>query len=161
MQISDKKVALIHYTLKNDGGDVMDSSEGHEPLAYLHGAGNILEGLENALTGKQVGDKLKVSIDAAEGYGEYDESLVQPVPVEQFGEHQVEVGMQFHADTAIGPRIVTIVALNEEGKEVIIDANHALAGENLHFDVEVVEVRDASEEELDHGHVHGPDGHEH
>lgn len=161
MRISDKKVALIHYTLKNDGGEVMDSSDGHEPLAYLHGAGNILEGLENVLAGKQAGDQLQVSIDAAEGYGEYDESLVQPVPMEQFGEHQVEVGMQFHADTAIGPRIVTIVALNEDEKEVIIDANHALAGENLHFDVEVVEVRDATEEELDHGHVHGPGGHEH
>ncbi|AMO55414.1 peptidylprolyl isomerase [Endozoicomonas montiporae] len=161
MVISDKKVVKIHYTLKNQGGEVMDSSEGHEPLAYLQGAGNILEGLENELTGKQAGDKLKVSIEAAEGYGEYDESLVQPVPMEQFGEHQVEVGMQFHADTAIGPRIVTIIAINEEEKQVVIDANHALAGEDLFFDVEVVEVRDASQEELDHGHVHGPDGHEH
>lgn len=161
MVISDNKVVLIHYTLKNDGGEVMDSSEGNEPLAYLQGAGNILDGLENALVGKQAGDKLKVSIEAAEGYGEYDESLVQPIPQDQFGEHQVEVGMQFHADTAIGPRVVTIIAINEESKEIIIDANHALADENLHFDAEVVEVRDATEEELEHGHVHGPEGHEH
>ena len=161
MQISDKKVVLIHYTLKNDNGEVMDSSEGHEPLAYLHGAGNILEGLEGVLVGKQAGDKVKTLIEAAEGYGEYDENLVQPVPMEQFGEHQVEVGMQFHADTAVGPRVVIIVALDDEKKEVIIDANHALAGENLHFDVEVVEVRDATEEEMEHGHPHGVGGHEH
>ena len=159
MKITDKKVALIHYTLKNDGGEVLDSSEGHEPLAYLHGMGNIIEGLENALVDKQAGDKLKVSVEAAEGYGEYDENLVQPVPLEQFGEHEVEVGMQFHADTAIGPRVVTVTAI--DGQEVIIDANHSLAGENLHFDVEVVEVREPTKEELDHGHVHGPGGHEH
>ncbi|MGI9275096.1 MAG: FKBP-type peptidyl-prolyl cis-trans isomerase [Endozoicomonas sp.] len=159
MKITDKKVALIHYTLKNDGGEVLDSSEGHEPLAYLHGMGNIIEGLENALVDKQAGDKLKVSVEAAEGYGEYDENLVQPVPKEQFGEHEVEVGMQFHADTAIGPRVVTVTAI--DGDEVIIDANHSLAGENLNFDVEVVEVREPTKEELDHGHVHGPGGHEH
>lgn len=159
MNITDKTVALIHYTLKNAGGEVLDSSEGHDPLAYLHGAGNIIAGLESALEGKTAGDKLDVSVEAAQAYGEYDESLVQPIPRAQFGEHHVEVGMQFHADTAIGPRIVTITAI--EGDEVVIDANHHLAGEDLNFAVEVVEVRDATEEELDHGHVHGPGGHEH
>ncbi|WP_252176946.1 peptidylprolyl isomerase [Endozoicomonas sp. 4G] len=159
MKITDKKVALIHYTLKNHEGEVLDSSEGHDPLAYLHGEGNIVAGLESALEGKAAGDKLEVSVEAAEAYGEYDESLVQPIPRAQFGEHEVEVGMQFHADTAIGPRIVTITAI--EGDEVVIDANHQLAGEDLNFAVEVVEVREATEEELEHGHVHGPDDHEH
>lgn len=100
-------------------------------------------------------------VEPAEGYGEYDESLVQPVPKEQFGDHPVEVGNQFHADTAIGPRIVTVVAIDDEENQVVIDANHSLAGENLHFSVEVVEVREATKEELDHGHVHGPGGHVH
>lgn len=159
MKITDKKVALIHYTLKNAGGEVLDSSEGHDPLAYLHGEGNIIAGLEEALSGKSAGDKFEVSVEAAEAYGEYDESLVQPVPKEQFGEHEVEVGMQFHADTAIGPRVVTVTAIAD--KEVVIDANHQLAGEDLHFSVEVVEVRDASEEELEHGHAHGAGGHHH
>ncbi len=159
MKVADKKVVQLHYTLKNKAGELLDSSEGQEPLAYLHGLGNIVEGLEKALTGKQAGDKLEVNVEAAEAYGEYDESLVQPVPRSEFGDHPVEVGSQFHADTAIGPRIVTVTAI--EGDDVVIDANHALAGEDLNFNVEVVDVRDATEEELDHGHVHGPGGHEH
>ena len=157
MKIADKKVVHIHYTLKNDNGDVLDSSAGHEPLAYLHGMGSIIAGLESALTDKEKGDKFSVKVDAAEGYGEYDDNLVQPVPHEQFGDHEVEVGLQFHADTAVGPRVVTVVAVHEDA--VIIDANHELAGENLNFDVEVAEVRDATEEELEHGHVHGAGGH--
>ncbi|WP_067518959.1 FKBP-type peptidyl-prolyl cis-trans isomerase [Endozoicomonas ascidiicola] len=161
MKIAKERVALFHYTLKNDNGEVLDSSEGESPMAYIHGEYNIVEGLENALEGKQAGDKFEVSVESAEGYGEYDESLVQPVPKEQFGDHSVEVGQQFHADTAIGPRVVTVIAINDEEDQVVIDANHSLAGENLHFSVEVVEVREATKEELDHGHVHGPGGHEH
>ncbi|WP_257293499.1 peptidylprolyl isomerase [Endozoicomonas sp. YOMI1] len=161
MKIAKERVALFHYTLKNDAGEVLDSSEGESPMAYLHGEGNIVEGLENALEGKQSGDKFEVVVEPAEGYGEYDESLVQPVPKEQFGDHPVEVGNQFHADTAIGPRIVTVVAIDDENDQVVIDANHSLAGENLHFSIEVVEVREATREELDHGHVHGPGGHVH
>ncbi|MCL6272076.1 peptidylprolyl isomerase [Sansalvadorimonas sp. 2012CJ34-2] len=152
MKIADKKVVSIHYTLKNDNGDVLDSSAGHEPLAYLHGMGSIIAGLEAALKNKEKGDKFSIKVEPAEGYGEYDESLVNPVPPEQFGDHEVEVGMQFHADTAVGPRIVTVVGIHEEA--IIIDANHELAGENLNFDVEVMDVRDATEEELDHGHAH-------
>ena len=159
MKIADNKVVLLNYTLKNVAGEVLDSSDGSDPLAYIHGTGSIVEGLENALTGKQVGDKLDVSVEAAEAYGEYDESLVQPVKRSDFGEHPVEVGSQFHADTAIGPRVVTVTAI--DGDDVIVDANHSLAGEDLVFHVEVMEVRDATEEELDHGHVHGPGGHEH
>ena len=159
MKIADNKVVLLHYTLKNKGGELLDSSDGHEPLAYIHGLGNIVEGLENALTGKQVGDKVEVHVEAAEAYGEYDESLVRPVPRADFGDHPVEVGSQFHADTAIGPRVVTVTAI--DGHEVVVDANHSLAGEDLHFDVEVVEVRDATKDELEHGHVHGEGGCEH
>ena len=95
MKIAKEKVALFHYILKNDAGEVLDSSEGESPMAYLHGEDNIVEGLENALEGKQAGDKFQVVVEPAEGYGEYDESLVQPVPKEQFGDHPVEVGNQF------------------------------------------------------------------
>ncbi|MGB0360330.1 MAG: FKBP-type peptidyl-prolyl cis-trans isomerase [Endozoicomonas sp.] len=161
MKIAKEHVALFHYTLKNDAGEVLDSSEGEAPMAYIHGENNIVEGLENTLEGKQAGDKFEVVVEAAEGYGEYDESLVQPVPKAQFGDHPVEVGYQFHADTAIGPRVVTVIAIDEEAGQVVIDANHSLAGENLHFNGEVVEVREATKEELDHGHVHEPSGHEH
>lgn len=161
MKIAKERVALFHYTLKNEGGEILDSSEGESPMAYLHGEHNIVEGLEKALEGKEVGDKLDVTVEPAEAYGEYDENLVQPVPREQFGDNPVEVGNQFHADTAIGPRVVTVVAIDDEQDQVVIDANHALAGETLHFNVEVVEVREASKEELDHGHVHGAGGHVH
>lgn len=153
MKIARECVALFHYTLKNDGGEILDTSEGEAPMAYLHGEHNIVEGLENAMEGKEAGDKFEVTVEPAEAYGEYDESLVQPIPREQFGDHPVEVGNQFHADTAIGPRIVTVIAVHDD--QVVIDANHSLAGENLHFKVEIVEVREATREELDHGHVHG------
>ncbi|OED40391.1 peptidylprolyl isomerase [Endozoicomonas sp. (ex Bugula neritina AB1)] len=159
MKIAKERVVLFHYTLKNDGGEILDSSEGEAPMAYLHGELNIVEGLENAMEGKEAGDKFEVTVEPAEAYGEYDESLVQPVPKEQFGDHPVEVGNQFHADTAIGPRVVTVIALQDD--QVVIDANHSLAGETLHFSVEIEEVREASKEELDHGHVHGEGGHHH
>ena len=159
MKIARERVALFHYTLKNDDGEILDTSEGEAPMAYLHGEHNIVEGLENAMEGREAGDQFEVSVEPAGAYGEYDENLVQPVPREQFGDHPVEVGNQFHADTAIGPRIVTVVAVHED--QVVIDANHSLAGENLHFKVEIVEVREATKDELDHGHVHGEDGHHH
>lgn len=158
MKIAKERVALIHYTLKNDAGEILDTTEGEAPMAYLHGEYNIVEGLENALEGKQAGDKIEVIIKPEEGYGEYDESLVHPVPKADFGDFPVEIGNQFHADTVIGSRIVTVIGINDETDEVIIDANHELAGENLHFTVEVIEVREATKEELDHGHVHGTDG---
>lgn len=159
MKIARERVALFHYTLKNDAGEILDTSEGEAPMAYLHGEHNIVAGLENAMEGKEAGNKFEVSVEPAEAYGEYDESLVQPVPRDQFGDHPVEVGNQFHADTAIGPRVVTVVAVHDD--QVVIDANHSLAGENLHFKIEIVEVREASREELDHGHVHGEGGHQH
>src|SRR5512139_3401213 len=139
MQIAQDKVVLIHYTLTNDGGKVLDSSSGGDPLAYLHGQGNIIPGLEKALEGKQAGDKLNVRVEPAEGYGVRDDSLVQQVPRRAFGSvSKVEPGMQFHAQSAQGQmRVVTVTHV--KGDMVTVDANHPLAGEVLVFDVEVAE----------------------
>ena len=160
MNISENCVAAFHYTLTDSSGKVLDSSEGQEPLAYLHGAGNIIPGLENALLGKTVGDKLNVSVPASEAYGERDESMIQELPSNMFsGIDNIEVGMEFHAETEHGLQVVTVTKV--EGDQVTIDGNHPLAGVDLNFDVEITEVRAASEEELDHGHVHGAGGHHH
>ena len=160
MLIAQDKVVLIHYTLKNDQGEVIDSSSGRDPLAYLHGQGNIIPGLEKALEGKQAGDKLSVRVEPSDGYGTRDARLIQEVPRQQFGSANVQPGMQFHAQTAQGrTRVVTVTGI--AGDMVTVDGNHPLAGENLNFDVEVTDVRDASQEELSHGHVHGPGGHHH
>lgn len=160
MQISANKVVSIDYTLTDDTGAVIDSSEGRGPLAYLQGHGNIIPGLESALEGKSEGDALQVSVVPAEGYGERDDSLTQEVPRQMFeNADEIQVGMQFQTSSEHGMHIVTVTAIDDE--KVTVDANHPLAGQNLNFDVKVVEVRDASEEELAHGHVHGPEGHEH
>jgi len=160
MQIASDAVVSIHYTLTNDSGETLDSSAGGEPLAYLHGRGNLIPGLENALTGKQAGDKLQVKVAPAQGYGEYDKGLLQNVPRRSFkGVGNVQVGMQFQVQSPQGPRSVTVTRL--AGDMVTVDGNHPLAGKNLNFDIEVIEVRVASEEELAHGHVHGPGGHHH
>lgn len=162
MQISENAVVSIHYTLTNNAGQTIDSSvERGEPLAYLHGAGNIIPGLEKALLGKQAGDKLDVTVTPEEGYGERHEQLIQQVPKTAFegSEDNLQPGMQFQAQTEAGPRIFTITAV--EGDEVTVDGNHPLAGETLNFAVEITEVREASDEEKEHGHVHGPGGHDH
>ena len=161
MLIASEKVALIHYTLTDDSGEVLDSSSGREPLAYLHGKGNIIPGLEKALEGKQAGDKLNVSVEPGEGYGERDEQLVQEVPREAFENvDEVNPGMQFQAQTEQGQaRIVTVTKVADD--VITVDANHPLAGAKLHFDVEVTEVREPSAEELEQGPVHGPGGHNH
>ena len=160
MQIEANKVVSIDYTLKNDAGDVLDQSTPENPLNYLHGHNNLIPGLENALAGAATGDDIKASIPPAEAYGDYNENLIQAVPRNLFqGVDQVEPGMQFQAQTGQGMQVVTVRDVDDES--VTIDANHALAGETLHFDVTVKDVRDASEEELAHGHVHGPGGHEH
>lgn len=161
MQIAEKKVVSIHYTLTDDGGKVLDSSDGGDPLAYIHGAGNIIPGLENALIGKQAGDKLNVTIPPAEAYGERNDALTQVVPVSAFeGVDKIEEGMQFHAQAENGEP-VTVTIAKVEGDDVTVDGNHPLAGQALTFDVEVAEVREATDEELDHGHAHGPGGHHH
>jgi len=160
MQIAANCVAYIHYTLKDDRGEVLDSSSGGEPLAYLHGAGNIVPGLEKALEGKQVGEKFSVKVAPEEGYGVRDENMVQQVPRRAFqGVRDIKPGMRFNAQTQNGHATVTVV--NVAGDMVTIDGNHALAGQNLNFDIEVTKVREATSEELMHGHVHGPGGHHH
>jgi FKBP-type peptidyl-prolyl cis-trans isomerase SlyD len=160
MQVSAQKVVLIHYTLTDEAGEVLDSSEGQEPLAYIHGQGNIIPGLEAALAGKAAGDKVKVTIPPEEAYGPSDEYLIQTVPIDAFhGVDEILPGMQFHTETPDGVQMVTVVKV--EGEEVILDGNHPMSGLTLNFDVEVTEVRDATAEELSHGHVHGPGGHHH
>lgn len=161
MQITQNSVVSIHYTLTNDNGDVIDSSAGSEPLVYLHGAGNIIPGLENPLVGKKAGDVLQVRVAPADGYGEVVIELVQQVPMEMFqGSDTIEPGMTFQAQDQSGYlQRVTVTAVNDNS--VTIDANHPLAGQHLNFDVTVVDVRAASQEELDHGHVHGAGGHHH
>jgi FKBP-type peptidyl-prolyl cis-trans isomerase SlyD len=160
MQVQNDHVVSIDYTLKNDAGEVMDTSEQNGPLAYLHGHQNIIPGLEKALDDKSVGDSFTVSIEPADAYGERDERMIQTVPRSMFqGVDEIEPGMRFQAQTEGGVTVVTIKEVN--GDEITLDGNHELAGETLHFDVEVKDVRPASEEELEHGHVHGPGGHEH
>ena len=161
MIIKHNSAVSFHYTLTDDEGQQLDSSAGKEPLAYLHGSGNIIPGLENALKGKNVGDSMVVAVPAAEGYGEVQPDLIQEVPRESFqGVDDIEVGMQFEAQTGNGDSVpVTVKAVTDEF--VTVDGNHPLAGKDLNFDVSIESVRDATQEELDHGHVHGPGGHDH
>jgi FKBP-type peptidyl-prolyl cis-trans isomerase SlyD len=155
MTIAPDQVVSIRYTLKNDAGDVLDSSSDGEPLTYLHGHGNLIPGLERELAGKKPGDKLQVKIAPAEGYGEYDKALVQRVPRRALkGVPNVRVGMRLQAQTGRGERAVTVTQLT--GDLVTLDGNHPLAGQNLNFEVEVGEVRTATAEELAHGHAHTP-----
>lgn len=152
--IGDNLVVSMHYTLTDDDKNVLDSSEGHEPMAYLHGAQNIIPGLESALTGKVEGDKVQVRVEAAEGYGEPSPDLIQKVPLSAFqGVDKVEAGMRFETASPDG-HAQLIVVKEVEGEDVTIDANHPLAGVALNFDVEIVGVREATQEEIDHGHVH-------
>ncbi len=160
MQITKNAVALIEYELTNDDGEVIDTSKGAGPLAYLHGVGNLVPGLESELEGKETGAEFKVRISPDDGYGERSEAMIQDVPRTQFPpDADVKPGMQFQAQSPDGARIVTIVDVEDE--TVKLDANHPLAGMHLSFEVKVVEVREATAEELEHGHVHGPGGHQH
>lgn len=160
MNVAPNSVVEIHYTLRNDAGEVLDTSSGGSPLAYLHGRGNLIPGLERELEGKQAGDKLNVVIPPSEGYGEYDQDLVHRIPKSAVqGVSNLQVGMQLHARSNEGVHTVTVTQVDDE--TVTIDGNHPLAGKTLHFEVEVTGVRSASAEELAHGHVHGPGGHDH
>ena len=159
MQIGAQKAVTIGYTLKDDEGRVLDSSEGGEPLTYLHGSGDIVPGLEKALDGKQAGDAISVSLAPEEAYGQRDERQIRNIPLRKLPAGKVEVGMQYQITTEAGPMLALVTALR--GDYATIDANHPLAGMRLHFDVKVVEVRDATKEELEHGHVHGPGEHHH
>lgn len=161
MTIENNKVVTLEFTVKNaETNEVIESSEGGEPLLYLHGFNNLVPGLEKELAGKQVGDKYDVTVSPAEGYGIRDESLVQEVPKEAFqGVENIEVGMAFTADGPQGPVVVEVTKI--EGETVTIDANHPLADVTLGFSGEIKDIREASKEEIDHGHVHGPGGHHH
>ncbi|NNG13871.1 MAG: peptidylprolyl isomerase [Gammaproteobacteria bacterium] len=160
MQIADQKVVTLNYTLRDDQDTVIDSSQDGS-FAYLHGASNIIPGLENALTGKSVNDELSVTVEPAEGYGERNPEMSQVVSIEMFDDaDEIEVGRQFHAANPDGQPVVVTVTAVEDGK-VTVDGNHPLAGVTLNFEVKVMDIRDASDEEVEHGHVHGPDGHHH
>lgn len=161
MQVTKHKVVAIDYTLKDDGGDVIDSSEGVEPLHYLHGEGNIVPGLECVLEGKSVGDQLNVTVSPSDGYGERHEELRQTVDRNTFADvDDLATGMQFRVQTEDEQfLVVTVVEVGDD--KVVIDGNHELAGVTLHFDVTIRDIRDATSEEISHGHAHGPGGHQH
>lgn len=160
MQVAKDTVVAIDYVLTGPDGQVLDSSEGREPLAYLHGNGNIIPGLEQALEGHAEGDKLDVTVKPEEGYGQRDDALIQTVTRDMFeGADKIEPGMRFNAMSNHGPRIVTVTEV--EGDNITVDANHPLAGVTLQFAVEIKDVREATGEELEHGHVHNGDEHDH
>lgn len=161
MQISADKVVYFHYTLRDDEQKVLDSSDGNDPLPYLHGHQNIVPGLESELEGLSVGDKKKVTVPPEQGYGERRDDAVQTVPVSELpDEIPREVGLQIFAEGPDGQHFpLWITAVTDE--TVTLDGNHPLAGKTLHFDVEITEVRAAEAEELEHGHVHGVGGVEH
>lgn len=161
MTITQNKVVSFQYTVSDSAtNEVIDSSEGNDPLTYLHGARNIIPGLEQALEGKGHGDQFEVTIEAADAYGERSEDRVQQVPMEAFqGMEKVEPGVAVSAQTEQGQ--IDMVITEVDGDQVTVDANHPLAGKALKFEVTVESVRDASAEEIEHGHVHGPGGHDH
>ena len=160
MQIEQNSVVTLHYTLKDNDGNIIDQSDDGNFL-YLHGAMNIIPGLENALAGKSAGDEFSVSVSPEEGYGAKDPERIQEVPKEVFeNADEITPGIQFHAQGPDGNAVVvTVIEVKDEA--VVIDGNHALAGVDLNFSVTVVDVREATEEEVSHGHVHGEHGHQH
>ena len=151
----------MHYKLKDAQGELLDSSSGQDPLVYLHGANNIIAGLEEQLEGKKVGDNVAAVVAPEKGYGLPVDALVQKVPIDSFGAAQdkVVVGMRFEAETEQGPVPVVVTAITDG--IVTVDGNHPLAGKELHFECSISQVRKASGEEIEHGHVHGSGGHHH
>jgi len=160
MEITNNHVVTINYTLKDSDDNILDKSEDGS-FCYLHGSSNIIPGLEKALTGKTTGENISVTIAPEEAYGLRDEEKLQEVPRSMFPpEHEIEADMQFNAQGPDG-QAVTVTVRKVEGDTVTVDGNHPLAGITLNFDVTIHSVRDASAEELEHGHVHGPGGHHH
>lgn len=161
MQISENSVVRFHYKLTDDDGQLLDSSEGSEPLAYVHGTESMIPGLEKELQGKTDGDSFKARIAPEDAYGEHDEDAIQTIARGELPDDaEIEPGVQFEAEDEEGDTmILTVTAV--EGDDVTLDANHPLAGVALNFEVTVVDVREASSEEIEHGHPHGPGGHEH
>jgi FKBP-type peptidyl-prolyl cis-trans isomerase SlyD len=156
MQISKNKVAGIHYTLTDNSGNILDSSKGRDPLYYIQGIGNLILGMEEGLEGKKKGDKFQIKVSPEKGYGVKDPNLTQQVPINAFGGQEVKPGMKFSTNQG---HVVTVTEVSTE--TVTVDANHELAGVELNFDVEVMDVREATADEISHGHVHGPGGHQH
>jgi FKBP-type peptidyl-prolyl cis-trans isomerase SlyD len=152
MTIEKDRVVTMEYTLTNDEGAVIDTSENSDPLTYLHGHGMLIPGLEKAIEGKKAQDLVEVSLAPEEGYGNYDEKLVAQVPRDYFEQDDLQPGMVFNLHTEHGDQMLTVMEVGDN--EVKVDANHPLAGKKLHFEVSIVEVREASKEELDHGHAH-------
>lgn len=154
MKIAESRVVSIHYTLTNTEGETLDSSAGGDPLAYLHGAGGLIPGLERELEGREKGDQFEATIQPEDAYGEVNPQLVQEVPLDVLsGIENLAVGMQLQSQSPDGRTQVLVVdAVGEE--TATLNANHALAGEVLHFEVEVADVREATSEELAHGHAH-------
>ena len=161
MRIADDCVVTLAYTLRDDAGEELDSATAADPFAFVHGRHSVIPGLEKALTGRGAGDTLDLTIAPADAYGEHSPARVQVVPRDRFpADIDIEPGMQFHASDEHGGRMaVRVTEVNEDG--VVVDANHPLAGQTLHFAVEVLGVRAATAEELAHGHVHGAGGHHH
>jgi FKBP-type peptidyl-prolyl cis-trans isomerase SlyD len=161
MKIADGCVVAMDYTLKTEDGSLIDTSEGDEPMWYLHGSGQIVPGLESALTGRAAGDKLEAVVPPEEGYGPRHDDRVLTVPRSKLPDSpEPEVGMQLEAQGRRGEQVVLWVT-DINGDEVTLDGNHPLAGQTLHFEIEVKEVRAATADEKQHGHAHGPDGHHH
>lgn len=154
MQIAKHKVVSIDYALTNDEGDLIDTSKGSDPLTYLHGVGGIIPGLEQALEGRISGEQFNVSIEPDNAYGHRQDELQQVVSREQFSDvDDLQVGMRFRASTDSGdPLVMTVVEVGES--TVTVDGNHQLAGETLHFEVAIRDVREATPEEISHGHAH-------
>lgn len=158
MPVAAQHVISIEYTLNDEEGRTLDTSQGREPLAYLHGAGNIVPGLEKALEGKDVGDSVEVSVTPEDGYGNYDAALVRNVPVRKLPKGSTP-GQRLRLDTSAGPAIFTVISV--KGDYAKLDGNHPLAGKTLHFKAKVIDIRQPTAEELAHGHVHGAGGHSH
>ena len=159
MKIANNKVATLHYTLKNDDGQVLDQADEASPFLYMHGTGGIIKGLESALADKAAGDEFHIMVAPEDAYGIRDDKLTESVQRSMFEgipDEELVAGAQFHASTAHGEQVIVIAGV--EGDTIKIDANHPLAGETLHFDVTVKDIRDATEEEISHGHVHAPGG---
>lgn len=156
MQIGKEKVVSIHYTLRDNSGTILDFSEGNSPLLYIQGIGNLIPGMEEGLEGKGKGDKVEIKVSPEKGYGVRSDEFIQKVPRSAFGGQEVKVGMQFQTDRS---QVVTVTEVGLDS--ITVDGNHPLAGVELNFSVEVMDVREATSEELSHGHVHGPGGHHH
>lgn len=162
MKIQEKSVVVMHYTLTSDEGDTIDSSVGDQPMAFIQGIGMLIPGLEAALEGQEKGFKSSVKVSPKDGYGERTDEATFNVPKKGFKSENGEeliVGMQVQVETEGGPALAIVTGI--EGEDVVLDMNHPLAGMNLNFDVEIMDVRAATDEELEHGHVHGPGGHQH